>query len=407
MPWSRFSAKRHARRNARPSSRRPCRSRGRSCVPHDTHLGDEIDAEAPPYGVAGVLDQRLDVRGARLSLRVDDEISVLLGDASAADFMALEPAGLDEARSVVAGRVAEYRARIRKLERLLLDALRQQLFDACPGALLVAGAKTKPGGEKPFVFAQPRSAQLDAAITRREIARTALAQFPGARHRQHLRDDVPGFRPVTAGVHRQRSADRARYSSEKLRAFETARRREPRKLGTGDAGLGVDQLSLGTHRAPRAVHQDHRAALAAITHQKIAAQSHEVQQIVLGKRCKKCGEIGAVRRDIGPCRDPAGAPADVLRHRFVQAQYAAQDSGGSADRLGHLHLPALASAAGTPPIEPAPIVRTTSPERTSLRMASGMSEIFSTNTGSVLPATRIASASDRPSAATIGVSPAR
>src|SRR5258707_2082915 len=199
MPWSRFSAKRHARRNARPSSRRPCRSRGRSCVPHDTHLGDEIDAEAPPYGVSGVLDQRLDVRGARLSLRVDDEISVLLGDASAADFMALEPAGLDEARSVVAGRVAEYRARIRKLERLLLDALREQLFDACPGALLVAGAKTKPGGEKPFVFAEFRSAQLDAAIADLEIGGLALTPLSRARHRQRPFHDGPAFRPLTAG----------------------------------------------------------------------------------------------------------------------------------------------------------------------------------------------------------------
>src|SRR5260370_1417515 len=126
-----------------------------------------------------------------------------------------------EPRGVVAGRVAEYRAGIRKLERLLLDALRQQLLDACPGALLVAGAKTKPGGEKPFVFAQPRSAHLDAAITRREIARTALARFPGARHRQHLRDNVPGFRPVTAGIHRQRSADRARHPGEELGAFGT------------------------------------------------------------------------------------------------------------------------------------------------------------------------------------------
>ena len=51
--------------------------------------------------------------------------------------MALEPAGLDEARRVVAGRVAEYRAGIRKFERLLRDTLREQFLDAGSGALLV------------------------------------------------------------------------------------------------------------------------------------------------------------------------------------------------------------------------------------------------------------------------------
>src|ERR1700744_4304940 len=61
---------------------------------------------------------------------------------------------------------------------------------------------------------------------------------------------------------------------------------------------------------------------------------------------------------------------------------------------------------GTPPIEPAPIVITTSPSRTSVVSASGTSSTVSTNTGSVLPATRIARARARPSAATIGASPA-
>ena len=49
---------------------------------------------------------------------------------------------------------------------------------------------------------------------------------------------------------------------------------------------------------------------------------------------------------------------------------------------------------------------TTSPSRAMSAMACGMSAMSSTNTGSTLPATRKARASERPSAATMGASPA-
>src|SRR5690606_28333682 len=66
----------------------------------------------------------------------------------------------------------------------------------------------------------------------------------------------------------------------------------------------------------------------------------------------------------------------------------------------------LASLPGTAPMLPAPMVITTSPSRAAERIILGMSAMSSTNTGSTVPATRIARASERPSAATTGVSPA-
>src|SRR5437879_10834694 len=196
--------------------------------------------------------------------------------------MALEPAGLDQARGVLAGRVAEYRAGIRKFEWLLRDALREQILDARPGAFLVARAETEPSCEKPFVLAQFRSAQCDAAIASLEIPRGTVAHCPGARYRQHLRDDVPGFRPVAAGVHRERPADRAGHSGEELRALEAARRREPRHLGTGDARFGVNQVALDAHRAVRAVHHDDRPGNSADRHGPIPTKSHEADRFALG-----------------------------------------------------------------------------------------------------------------------------
>jgi hypothetical protein len=64
------------------------------------------------------------------------------------------------------------------------------------------------------------------------------------------------------------------------------------------------------------------------------------------------------------------------------------------------------TCAGTAPIEPAPMAMTTSPAFACSRMVAGISPMSSTKTGSTLPATRKARASERPSAATIGASPA-
>src|SRR6478736_1163680 len=68
--------------------------------------------------------------------------------------------------------------------------------------------------------------------------------------------------------------------------------------------------------------------------------------------------------------------------------------------------PSSTTFAGTAPIEPAPMQITTSPSRALSRIARGIAAISSTKTGSTLPATRRARARERPSAATIGASPA-
>ena len=59
----------------------------------------------------------------RRAARVDDEVRVLLRHARAADRVALEAAGLDQARRVVAGRIAEHAAGVRQSQRLRRDAL--------------------------------------------------------------------------------------------------------------------------------------------------------------------------------------------------------------------------------------------------------------------------------------------
>src|SRR5512139_2417932 len=119
-------------------------------VSDDAHLGHEADAEAALDLGTRVGDQRFDVGRGRLPLRVHDEVRVLLRDARAADREALQPAGLDEARGVVAGWVAEHRPRVREVERLRLDAARKELLDSRARLCGVAGPEPEPGGGEPL-----------------------------------------------------------------------------------------------------------------------------------------------------------------------------------------------------------------------------------------------------------------
>src|SRR5437867_2594903 len=87
----------------------------------DPHFRLEIDARSRAHRFAYVVDQRLDIRCARVALGIDDEVRVLFGDARAADRVSLETAGFDEARRMIAGWIAKYAAGVRRAERLRRD----------------------------------------------------------------------------------------------------------------------------------------------------------------------------------------------------------------------------------------------------------------------------------------------
>src|SRR6185369_670349 len=138
--------------------------------------------------------------------------------------------------------------------------------------------------------------------------------------------------------------------------------------------------------------------------EQVAAESNHRERLGRGKLTDECGEIVAVGGNVEAVGRTAATPARVARKRNVARQRAAQH--GERLRLAHDHSPVAFSIAGTCPIDPAPIVITTSPALASDASASGISTTLSTNTGSTLPATRTARARARPSAATIGASPA-
>src|SRR4029450_3084758 len=152
----------------------------------------------------------------------------------------------------------------------------------------------------------------------------------------------------------------------------------------------------------RVVHDDDGPAHAAISHERVAAQSEHGDRLLRRQLAQERGEVVAIRGGLQLTRRPAAAPSRMTRERRADLQRAAER--GELARLVHHH--AAASKVGGCPMEPAPIVTTTSPSRTTARIASATSAIVSTNTGSTRPATRTARTSARPSAATIGSSPA-
>ena len=225
---------------------------------------------------------------------------------------------------------------------------------------------------------EPHAAIADRVVLRacaRRSHRRAVASFD-------FRDITPGLAAVTAGVHRQRAADRARNAGQELGLGAVVHRREARELRARDAGLRVDQAVGDRQHAARRVHQHDRAAHASVAHQQVAAEPDRHQRLARRELSHERRQVVAVGRHVSDIGLAAAAPARVSRQRLVAAQLAAQ--AGELQGLGHHHVPA-ASKGETCPIDPAPIVSTTSPSRAMARIASGTSATSSTNTGSTWP----------------------
>src|SRR5712691_8030541 len=230
------------------------------------------------------------------------------------------------------------------------------------------------------------------AIADFELGLTPYVEHGFAVHSEDLLDDVPGFGAVAAGV--------PGTVGKKFGPLTGMHRRKTRHFGSGHPGFCIN-AAIAQLRTPRSgMHQDHRPRKPAIAHQQVAAKADEQR----GLRCRQLAqerrEVLQIGRQVEDSRAPARPPADMARHRLIAPEVAAQSM--EMQRFGHVHV----NCAATLPIEPAPMVTTTSPLCATRRMASGSAVMSSTNTGSTLPATRTARASDRPSAAMIGASPA-
>jgi hypothetical protein len=174
-----------------------------------------------------VTDQRLDVGRGREPFLIDDEIGVLFRNARAADRKSFESAALDQARSVIAFRIAEYRSRVWQAERLGRNALRQQRLDAPARIRAIARRKVEPRrGERDVV----RTAPADDASVADDVApaggvgiRLAGSALRPRRHRARSR--------AVAAAFIASAADRAGNAGKEFRVGPVVARRSARPSG--------------------------------------------------------------------------------------------------------------------------------------------------------------------------------
>src|SRR5256885_6906498 len=154
--------------------------------------------------------------------------------------------------------------------------------------------------------------------------------------------------------------------------------RKTRHFGSGHPGFCVN-AAVAQLRTPRSgMHQDYRPRESAVAHQQVAAKANEQRGLRRRQLAQEGSEVRQIGRHVEDSRAPARPPADMARHRLIAPEVAAQSM--EMQEFGHVHV----SCAATLPIEPAPIVTTTSPLCATRRMACGSAVRSSTNTGSTL-----------------------
>src|SRR5437868_5085280 len=224
-PWRRSSATPRARPTCRPSARQLFQN---SCrLSDDAHLGVQHDALHLVDHALDMLDQPLDIGSAPGAARIDDEVGVLLRDAHAAATKALQPAGFDQARGMIARRVAKDAAGIGQAERLRGDAPREELLHHGARGLAVARLEAKPGAGEPFLARRARRAVAVADV---EFGARPLDDRTRAVDGGDALDDVPGLAAIAAGVHGKRPTDTTGHAGEKFGALEVVERLKARHL---------------------------------------------------------------------------------------------------------------------------------------------------------------------------------
>ena len=242
---------------------------------------------------------------------------------------------------------------------------------------------------------------------------------------QHL---FPGLAAVAAGVHRQHPPSVPGIPAKNSAPCRVVRRGETRQLwrlaprlrrGSRRTSGSSDAAASACHAASLPCRRN-----TAVAHQQIAAQPDRIQRLV-GRQAAQEATAGRRDRPAGTCAlgRTAGPPAGVFAHRLIAQQLATPGRTGNGvlfgscswltagaratSRPGHLFRSLRcrfcpSSLSGTPPIDPAPMVTTTSPSRAICRIACGIALCPRRTPASPCPATRTACISARPSAADDG-----
>src|SRR6187551_3809041 len=252
--------------------------------------------------------------------------------------------------------------------------------------------------------------RLDVPVAGMELIAAALAHYSVAVHGFDGLHMPPGFAAEGTGIHRQRTADGAGYAGEEFRGAQVPARALAGKTRTRHAGFGMHAtLAAAFQCRQRIASGDDHAADATVAHQQIASQTQPQLRHVRRQYLQEGDEIGAVaghEEQVGRSTDmPGGMARKQLADAHARGKFRWQREVHAA--------PAALSAASCPASScaallmlPAPIIAMTSPGRSRPDSDCAICSTCGTNTGSTLPRPRMARHMARPSAPSMGASPA-
>src|SRR6185503_12755978 len=308
-----------------------------SCITYDLHFALQQYAGCARYRVLYDQNQFFDVLRRRAAF-VDDKICVKGRHLRPAYSPAFQAACLDQARRMVAGRIAEYRPRVGFGERLRSDTFGQQLFYLLAGYVTVSPRELEPcGDEKLFACLHWNN----AAITDRILMRLANLQPACPVDGAHARDRIPCFRSIAAGIHGQRAADGAGNSGEKFRTLEVIDCGETRNFGAGDArlciDLGVARALLQKEACENTMRKHDCSPQTPVPDQQIAAEADEENTFMRRQPSKKDGKVFQIGRRVSVIGGTSRTPADMLAHRLVALEFATQSVRFDLFQFCHIH----------------------------------------------------------------------
>ncbi len=109
------------------------------------------------------------------------------------------------------------------------------------------------------------------AIGKSHLTVGKAAQVTLAINAARLDEDVFSFAAISAAVHAQRAANRARNAAEKRQPRDTGRLRRARHHHIENRSAGGDTLVFDLHLVESAAEPDHHAGNTAITHDQVGA----------------------------------------------------------------------------------------------------------------------------------------
>src|SRR5579864_1825629 len=377
--WARTSRRRWAMRGERTTRSAVRTIRNLLELADQLQLGLELDPRILAHHPLDLAEQGIDVVRAGVVFR-HDEIGVDLADARATDLHTLPADLLDEPRGVIARRVLEDAAAVRKVERLRSPPPLLRLVHPGDDLIVRPGSQRDRCGRHDRAARQVRPPVREPRIFGRDPPRRTLREHEHVDGRQHLCDLVA----VGARVHTNRTAEARRDRNGELKAGKCVVHRERRDRRQRHRTAGLDRRPRCLRPSETCAQPQRDAVEPPVRHEHVRpAADHEHRHAALLHGSRECLEViraCRLEQHIGRSAEPVRSQRrDRTVALDVPVRALGQDARGNVSTVAHRaarasRLPNISSQSIV--TSPAPIVSTRSPGNARSAMYGTMSPRF-------------------------------